>query len=151
MTRLEGKVAVVTAAGQGIGRAVADRFVAEGAKGHASDLDPGLLEDFGGASATGLDATDPAAVARYFERFARVDVLVHAVGYVHQGTLEECEPDEWHRSVAVTLDSCYFTLRAALPKMKEAGGSIVTIASVVGSIKGFPRRAAYGATKAGVI
>jgi len=150
MRRLDGKVAVVTAAGQGIGRATADRFRAEGAEVHASDLDPALLSDFDGETAA-LDATDPGAVAAYFAAIPRIDVLCHAVGYVHQGTIEECSPEDWRRSSTVTLDSCFHVLRAALPAMKTHGGSIVTIASVVGSIKGFPRRAAYGATKAGVI
>ncbi|HVY51076.1 MAG TPA: SDR family oxidoreductase [Devosia sp.] len=148
--RLTGKIAVVTAAGQGIGRAIADRLVAEGAEVHASDLNIGLLTAFGGASATGLDVTDQAAVNAFFERFARIDVLVHAAGYVHQGTIEECTPADWRRTMSVTLDSAYHVFGAAVPRMKQKGGSIVAIVSVASGIKGFARRAAYGAAKAGV-
>ncbi len=148
--RLAGKRAVVTAAGQGIGRACADRLAAEGAEVHASDLDAGLLDGFDGRAAR-LDATDAEAVGAYFDAFDRIDVLVHAVGYVHQGTIEECAPEDWRRSMAITLDSAYTVIRAAVPRMKEAGGSIVTIASVASSVKGLPRRVAYGAAKAGII
>ena len=118
---------------------------------HASDLNADGLEDLEGVRAARLDATDRDAVTAYFDGFERVDALVHAVGYVHQGTIEECAPADWERSVAVTLTSAYNVLGAAVPRMKARGGSIVTIASVVSSTKGFPRRAAYGATKAGVI
>lgn len=147
----KGKLAVVTAAGQGIGRAVAERLVAEGAEVHASDLDVGLLSSFGGASTAALDATDEGAVSAYFDRFEAIDILVQAVGYVHQGTIEECSPADWRRSITVTLDSAYYVIRAAIPRMKEKGGSIVTIGSVASSIKGLPKRAAYGAAKGGIL
>lgn len=149
--RLAGRVALVTAAGQGIGRAVAERLAAEGAEVHASDIDAGLLAGLDVAGTAALDATDGAAVAAYMGRFPRIDVLVHAVGYVHQGTIEDCGPDDWRRSMAITLDSAYLVIGAAIPRMKAQGGSIVTIASVASSMKGFPRRAAYGAAKGGVI
>jgi len=149
--RLHGKIVLVTAAGQGIGRAIADRFLTEGAEVHASDLDGGLLANFGGASTAALDATDPAAVAAWVAPFARIDVLVHAVGHVHQGSIEETTVAEWRRSTAITLDSAFYVIQAVVPRMKAQGGSIITIASVASSIKGYPRRAAYGAAKAGVI
>ena len=149
--RLAGRVAVVTAAGQGIGRATAERLAAEGAEVHASDINADLLATLAEATTTRLDATDGAAVAAYFSAFERIDILVHAVGYVHQGTIEECGPDDWRRSVNITLDSAYNVIAGAIPKMKAHGGSIVTIGSVATSIKGFPRRAAYGAAKGGVI
>jgi 2-keto-3-deoxy-L-fuconate dehydrogenase len=149
--RLDGKVAVVTAAGQGIGRAVAERLRLEGAEVHATDLRGELLSDWDGASGTALDATDQAAVMGYVDRFERIDVLVHAVGYVHQGTIEECSPADWRRSMTISLDSAYNVISAAIPRMKAHGGSIMPIASVASSIKGFPRRAAYGAAKGGVI
>lgn len=151
LRRLAGKTAVVTAAGQGIGRAVAERLKAEGAEVFASDLNGDLLQDAEGMQTASLDATNHAAVQAYFDGFERVDVLVHAVGYVHQGTIEECAPEDWRRSMNITLDSAYNVLSAAVPKMRGAGGSIVTIASVAGSIKGLPKRVAYGAAKAGVI
>lgn len=149
--RLVGRTALVTAAGQGIGRAIAERLIAEGALVHASDRNGDLLAGLDAASVTALDATDAAAVTAYAGRFGRVDVLVHAVGYVHHGTIEECSPEDWRRSMTISLDSAYTVLRAVIPKMKAYGGSVVTVASVAGSIKGFPKRAAYGAAKAGVI
>ncbi len=150
MTDLTGKTAVVTAAGQGIGRAVAERLVADGATVFASDLSPDLLEGLGCETA-GLDATDAMAVAAYFANIPRIDILAHCVGYVHQGTIEECSPDDWRRSMSISLDSAYNVLASAIPQMKSYGGSVITIASVASSIKGFPRRAAYGAAKGGVI
>lgn len=147
---LNGRIAVVTAAGQGIGRAVAEALQAEGAEVHVSDINARLLEDFD-ASTAQLDATDHEAVHRYFEQFDKIDVLVHAVGYVHQGTIEETSPQDWRKSCSITLDSAYNVIGAAVPRMKKAGGSIITIASVASSLKGFPRRAAYGAAKGGVI
>lgn len=149
--RLVGRIALVTAAGQGIGRAIAERLAAEGAEVHASDRDAALLAGLGAASTTGLDATDADAVAAYVARFDRVDVLAHAVGYVHHGTIEATTPEDWRRSMAITLDSAYIVLGAVVPKMKAHGGSVITIASVASSIKGFANRAAYGAAKGGVI
>lgn len=149
--RLNGKRVVVTAAAQGIGRAVAERALEEGAEVFASDLNAAGLAGLEGAECALLDATDTAAVSEYMAGLPGIDGVVHAVGYVHQGTLEECGPEDWRRTMTITLDSAYSVLRAALPRMTEAGGSIVTIASVVSSVKGLPKRAAYGAAKAGVI
>ncbi|MEP1934014.1 MAG: SDR family oxidoreductase [Roseibium sp.] len=149
--RLQGKTAVITASGQGIGRAVAERLRDEGAAVFASDLSDGLFHDFVGGNTAQLDATDATAIDAYFDGFEKIDVLVHCAGYVHQGTIEECDEDDWARSCDITLSSAYRVLRAAIPKMKDAGGSIITIGSVASSIKGFPRRAAYSAAKGGVI
>jgi 2-keto-3-deoxy-L-fuconate dehydrogenase len=150
--RLAGRRALVTAAGQGIGRAIAERLIAEGAELHASDLDGALLAGLSGAASTlALDATDPERVQAWADRFERVDVLVHAVGHVHHGSVEGCSPADWRRTMAITLDSAYFVIAAVVPKMKAHGGSVITIASVASSTKGFANRAAYGAAKAGVI
>ena len=149
--RLSGKIALVTAAGQGIGRAIAERLIAEGAEVHASDLNGALLDGLPAASVSALDATDEAAVNAWAARFARVDALVHCVGYVHHGNIEECSPADWRRSMTITLDSAYLVIRAVVPKIKTHGGSVTTIASVASSTKGFPKRLAYGAAKAGVI
>ena len=151
--RLRGQVALVTAAGQGIGRAIAERLIAEGAMVHASDLRPDLLSDLAGAASTAaLDATDLAATEAWVAAAGpRIDTVVAAVGWVHHGSIEECSPEDWRRSGAITLDSVYHTFRAAVPRMKTRGGSAIAIASVASSIKGFASRAAYGTAKAGVI
>ncbi|MCF6326888.1 MAG: SDR family oxidoreductase [Devosiaceae bacterium] len=149
--RLAGKTAVITAAAQGIGRAVAERLMAEGATVFASDLNGEAMANLSGAKTAVLDATNGDAVTAYFSQFDQIDILVHAVGYVHQGTIEECSPADWRRSCSITLDSAYYVLGAAIPKMKAHGGSIITIGSVASSIKGFPKRAAYGAAKGGVL
>lgn len=149
--RLKGKTAIVTAAGQGIGRAVAEQLRDDGASVFASDLDDTLFGDLAKIQTSRLDATDPEAISRYFDGFQQIDILVHCVGYVHQGTIEECDEDAWTRSLNISLSSAYRVLKAAVPKMKENGGSIVTIGSVASSIKGFPKRAAYTAAKGGVI
>ncbi|MEM1065878.1 MAG: SDR family oxidoreductase [Pseudomonadota bacterium] len=149
--RLTGKRVVVTAAAQGIGRAVAERALEEGAEVYASDLNEAGLAGLDGALCAKLDGTDHDAVAAYIAGLPGLDGVVHAVGYVHQGTLMECGPEDWRRTMTITLDSAYHLLHAALPRLMAQGGSIVTIASVVSSIKGLPKRAAYGAAKAGVI
>jgi 2-keto-3-deoxy-L-fuconate dehydrogenase len=149
--RLSGKLALVTAAGQGIGRAVAERLAAEGAEVHASDINGAALDGLDVASLTQVDATDAAAVAAWVAPFGRIDALVHAVGYVHHGNIETTTPEDWRRSMTITLDSAFVVLKAVVPRMKAEGGSITTIASVAGSTKGFANRTAYGAAKGGVI
>ncbi len=149
--RLADKVIVVTAAAQGIGRAVAERLIADGAVVHASDINGAGMDGLDAESTTVLDATDGAAVAEYFTRFDRLDGVVQAVGYVHHGNIEECSDADWRRSMSITLDSAFYVMGAAVPKMKAEGGSIVTIGSICGSIKGFAKRAAYGASKGGII
>jgi 2-keto-3-deoxy-L-fuconate dehydrogenase len=149
--RLAGKLALVTAAGQGIGRAVAERLAAEGAEVHASDINGTVLSGLGVTTTSVVDATDATSVAAWAGRFSQVDALVHAVGYVHHGSVETCTPDDWRRTMTITLDSAYVVLNAVIPRMKARGGSVTLIASVAGSTKGFANRAAYGAAKGGVI
>jgi len=151
MSDLSGQIALVTAAGQGIGRAVAERLAANGAEVHASDVNGAALEGAGLASTTVVDATDAAAVAAWVAPFDRIHALVHAVGHVHQGSIEECSPADWRRCMSITLDSAYVVIAATVGRMRAHGGSVTTIASVASSTKGFPRRAAYGAAKGGVI
>ena len=150
--RLAGKTAFVTAAGQGIGRASAEAFLAEGAKVFATDIDPDKLAGLDGAERFALDVTDAASVAAAAERAGSVDVLFNCAGYVAVGTVLECDPDDWERSFAVNVRSMFDTIRAFLPGMiAQGGGRIVNIASVASSLKGIRFRAAYGATKAAVI
>ncbi|KQW80793.1 SDR family oxidoreductase [Brevundimonas sp. Root1279] len=150
--RLQGKVALITGAGQGIGRAAAELFVAEGATVWATDVDPGHITTIEGARARTLDVTDPAAIETTAAEIGRLDVLFNCAGYVHAGTILDCGEADWARSLELNVTAMYRTVRAFLPAMiAGGGGSIVNMASVASSIKGVPNRFAYGATKAAVI
>ena len=150
--RLAGKTVFVTAAGQGIGRASALAFLAEGARVFATDIDAGKLAGLDGAERFALDVTDPEAIAAAAERAGPVDVLFNCAGYVAVGTVLECAPEDWERSFAINVRSMFDAVRAFLPGMiARGGGRVVNMASVAGSLKGIRSRAAYGATKAAVI
>jgi 2-keto-3-deoxy-L-fuconate dehydrogenase len=153
--RLAGKSAFVTAAAQGIGRAAALAYAREGAKVVATDINEAALKSLAGTAGitTGvLDVTDATAVERAVGGAGPIDVLLNCAGFVHHGTILDCAPKDWDFSVNVNLRSMYFTIRAALPGMLARGkGSIVNIASVASSLKGFANRFVYGTTKAGVI
>ena len=148
--RLDGKRALVTAAGQGIGRATAEAFAAEGARVFATDLNPDLLDRLD-AECFALDARDDASVRAGVER-ARPDILFNCAGFVHHGTILDATDDEWEFAFDLNVRSMFRTVRAALPGMVErGGGSIVNIASAVSSIIGAPNRFVYGATKAAIV
>ncbi|MBZ0141224.1 MAG: SDR family oxidoreductase [Pseudorhodoplanes sp.] len=154
--RLNGKVALVTAAGQGIGRAIAETFIAEGATVIATDLDRQKLGALGSARNLSLDVRSTAAVdalAAAIERdFGGLDVLTNVAGFVHHGTVLECSEDDWDFSFDLNVRSMHRTIRAFLPAMlKKGGGSIINMSSSVSSVKGLPNRYVYGATKAAVI
>ena len=150
--RLEGKIALITGAGQGIGRAAAELFAAEGATVWATDIDAGQLATIQNVRTRVLDVTDPAAIAETAREVGRLDVLFNCAGYVHSGAILECGEADWARSFDLNVTAMYRTIRALLPAMiAGGGGSIVNMASVASSIKGVPNRLAYGASKAAVI
>jgi 2-keto-3-deoxy-L-fuconate dehydrogenase len=149
--RLAGKVALVTAAAQGIGRACAERFAREGARVIATDVRLDLFGDVPFETRP-LDVRDGAAIAQLAREAGHVDVLLNCAGYVHAGTVLECEEADWDFSFDLNVKSMYRTIRAFLPAMLErGGGSIVNMASAASSVKGVPNRFVYGASKAAVI
>lgn len=150
--RLQGKVAVVTAAGQGIGRAIAEAFVAEGATVYATDLDVAKLEGIAKAKKRKLDVLSEKQVANFVEKVGPIDILVNAAGFVHHGSILECDDKAWDFSFDLNVKSMHRMTKAFLPGMLEKGhGAIVNIASGAGSVRGIPNRYVYGATKAAVI
>ena len=158
--RLAGKVALVTAAGQGIGRASALAMAREGANVVATDVNPRLLEslaDTSGVTTRVLDVLDDAAIKTTFDELPPLTVLFNCAGFVHNGTILDCAPKDWEFSFNLNVRAMYMAIRCALPKMLDAfaktrtAASIVNMASVAGSIKGLPNRFAYGASKAAVI
>ena len=155
--RLKGRIAVVTAAGQGIGRAIAEAFVAEGAQVFASDLDRAKLDDLKRASKARLDVMSSRAVDAYAAKVGDVDILVNVAGFVHHGTVLECGDKDWDFSFDLNVKSMHRTIRAFLPGMlrrAEATGvsaSIINMSSGASSLKGAPNRYVYGASKAAVI
>jgi 2-keto-3-deoxy-L-fuconate dehydrogenase len=152
MARLAGKAALVTAAAQGIGRAIAELFAREGARVIATDIDEAALASLEGCERRRLDVTDAAAIAALAGEVGPVDVLANVAGFVHSGTILDCDEAAWRGSWEINVSSMYRLIRAVLPGMLQAGGgSIVNIASVASSVKGVPNRFAYGTTKAAVI
>lgn len=155
-SRLHDKIAVVTGAGQGIGRATVAAFADEGATVWAVDRHPGSLSQLAvelpDVITAVLDVTDGRSVTELASRTATVDVLFNCAGYVHSGNILECTDADWDEAVAINVKSMYLMIRAFLPGMVAAGrGSIINMASVVSSISGVPNRFAYGTSKAAVI
>ncbi|WP_063552675.1 SDR family oxidoreductase [Burkholderia territorii] len=158
--RLQGKRALVTAAGQGIGRATALRFASEGADVLATDINEAALaqlaadaERAGGTLATRrLDVTDAGDVSALAAQERAFDVLFNCAGFVHHGTILDCDEAAWAFSLNLNVTSMYRLIRALLPAMLAAGGaSIINMASAASSVKGVPNRFVYGTTKAAVI
>ena len=154
--RLQNKNIIVTAAGQGIGKATAIAFHNEGANVIATDINDKTLSDlnkeYPNIKVLKLDSTDKNAILKFTKKLDTVDVLFNAVGFVHHGTILECEEDAWDFSNIVNIKSMYFMCKAILPLMiKQNRGSIVNVSSCASSLKGFPNRFVYGTTKGAVI
>ena len=154
--RLEGKKIVVTAAGQGIGKATAIAFHNEGAHVIATDLNEKTLADlnkeYPNIKVKTLDSTDNIAILEFVKTLDEVNVLFNAVGFVHHGTILDCEEKDWDFSFDVNIKSMYFMCKAILPLMvKQNGGSIINVSSIASSLKGLPNRFVYGASKAAII
>jgi NAD(P)-dependent dehydrogenase (short-subunit alcohol dehydrogenase family) len=151
--RLKNKNIVVTAAAQGIGRATALMFAKEGARVIATDINEKKLSEISKENneikTYKLDATNKTEVEKFCSTISDIDVLFHAVGFVHHGTLMDCDDDEFHRSVNVNIYSAYLMSYNLLPKMlKKEKGNIIIVSSGASSIKGAPNRFIYGTTKA---
>ena len=159
--RLEGKLILITAAAQGMGRATALAMAREGAKVVATDIRGDLLETLSAESLKAggepiqtqvLDVTVKAGIDQLIASLPPLDVLFNCAGWVHQGSIFECDEAALERSWQINVRSHYWTIQAALPRMiANGGGSIINMASVCSSVKGFPNRFAYGTTKAAVI
>ena len=153
--RLQGKRILVTAAGQGIGRASAMMFAREGAQVLATDINAealATLAETAGVRTLRLDVTDANAVAVLAREEAAFDALFNCAGFVHPGSILECSEDDWAFSWQLNVTSMYRLTRALLPKMLDNGGaSIINMASAASSVKGVPNRFVYGTTKAAVI
>jgi 2-keto-3-deoxy-L-fuconate dehydrogenase len=153
--RLNGKRALVTAAGQGMGRAIAVEFARAGAQVLATDIDGDKLRSLVGQPSievATLDVSDRSAVEGFCARAGRIDVIANVAGWVHHGDILNCTEEDWQRTLDTNVTSMYRIIRALLPGMIErGGGSIVNIASVQSSIVANEHRLAYGASKAAVI
>ncbi len=154
--RLKNKNIIVTAAGQGIGKATAIAFHNEGANVTATDLNEKTLKDlnkeYPKIKVYTLDSTDNNAVKTFSKTMNKVDVLFNAVGFVHHGTILDCEEKDWDFSFNLNIKAMYFMIKSIIPKMLEANkGSIINIASIASSIRGLPFRFVYGASKAAII
>jgi 2-keto-3-deoxy-L-fuconate dehydrogenase len=152
MGRLEGKIAVVTAAGQGIGRASAELFAREGARVIAADINAQALATLAGCETHALDLMDGDAIRAFGETVGQVDILFNCAGFVHAGTILTTDEKDYDFSFDLNVKSAYRMIRAFLPGMiARGGGSIVNMSSVAGSVIAVANRFVYGASKAAVI
>ena len=152
--RLQGKTALVTAAGQGIGKASALAMAAQGAQVWATDVNEKLLASYAGVpniQTVALDVLDKAAIQKVMADLPALNVLFNCAGFVHAGSVLQATDEEWDFAFNLNVRSQFWVIQAALPKMlANGGGSIINMASVV-SVKGLPNRFIYGASKAAVI
>jgi len=151
--RLQNKKIIVTAAAQGIGKATALKFASEGASVIATDINENKLEEIKSLNPSieiaKLDSTNKEEVENFYNKIDNIDVLFHAVGFVHHGALLDCNTDEFYNSVNINIFSAYLMTHTVLPKMLEKKkGNIVIISSAASSVKGVPNRFIYATTKA---
>ena len=152
MFSLTDKTCVVTAAGQGIGRASAELMALQGARVIATDINPETLATFDHLETHLLDVTDAKAITNFVATIGNVDVLFNCAGFVHNGAILECTEDEWDFAFSLNVKGMYQMISAFLPGMLEKGsGSIINMSSVASSLKGVPNRFVYSASKAAVI
>lgn len=152
MDRLKAKTCLITAAGQGIGRATAEMFLAEGAKVWATDIDADAVADIAGAVCRGLDVTDGAAIEALRDETGPLDVLFNCAGVVHAGDILHCSEADWDFAFDLNAKAQYRMIRAFLPAMlKNGGGSIINMSSVASSVTGTVNRFVYTASKAAVV
>ncbi len=154
--RLDNKNIVVTAAGQGIGKATAIAFSNEGANVYATDINSKTLEilnkDYPNIKVKNLDSTNKKAVEEFSASLKKVDVLFNAVGFVHHGSILECDEKDWDFSFNVNIKSMFFMIKSIIPIMiKQNKGNIINVSSIVSSLRGLPNRLVYGTTKAAII
>jgi 2-keto-3-deoxy-L-fuconate dehydrogenase len=153
--RLAGKVAFITAAGQGIGRATALAFAREGAQVWATDVNGKLLAELEGKDGIRtrvLDVLDEAAIQKTAAEVGAIDVLFNCAGFVHHGSILDCSNKDWEFAFNLNVRSMFWVSKAFLPGMlKQGKGSIINMSSIASSVKGLPNRFVYGATKAAVI
>ncbi|MEO8544606.1 MAG: SDR family oxidoreductase [Betaproteobacteria bacterium] len=153
--RLNGKSALVTAAGQGIGKASVLAMAREGAKVLATDRDPALLKAYEGVAnvhTAVLDVLDKDAIAKLVQGMAKIDVVFNCAGVVHNGSILQANDADWDFAFNLNARAQFWMCQAVIPKMLEnGGGSIINMASVCGSLKGLPNRFIYGASKAAVV
>ena len=153
--RLQGKTALVTAAGQGIGRASVLAMAEAGAQVLATDVNPALLASYAGVAnvqTAVLDVLDKSAIQALVAGMARIDVLFNCAGFVHNGSVLQATDDEWNFAFNLNVRSQFWMIQAVVPRMLAAGGgSIINMASVASSLKGLPNRFVYGASKAAVV
>jgi 2-keto-3-deoxy-L-fuconate dehydrogenase len=151
LERLQGKTALITAAGAGIGHATAVAFAREGCRVIATDLDAAKLEGLAGELCA-LDVRSTDAVRALAARIGPIDILFNCAGFVHHGTVLDCSEEDWDFSFDLNVKSMHRTIQAFLPGMLEQGrGSIVNVSSGASSVRGIPNRYVYGASKAAVI
>ena len=154
--RLNNKNIVVTAAGQGIGRATAIAFSKEGANVYATDINDKTLKtlnkDYSNIKVKNLDSTNKKAVEEFAKSLEKVDVLFNAVGFVHHGNILECDEKDWDFSFNANIKSMFFMIKSIIPIMiKQNKGNIINVSSIASSLRGLPNRFVYGTTKAAIV